>query len=175
MPKRTKKPAGPTNEEIIAGLFKPEEIERDIEKFKTLEGQWVVLKPLLLAEPHRTRNKLLWKATGGFGCNPEGRGGALYGECFEDGERSRWEGPSLDVYGVFVGQLPKDKRTFLVRIERKTVEYRDVEVSAVTQVEAAKIALEDCLAPTAQFSQPDTSYSVDSIQLQTVPPSIPGE
>jgi hypothetical protein len=153
------KPKGPTNEELIAKLFKPEEIETDLSKYKTLEGQWVVLKPLYVSEHVRTRGNLLWKATGGFGCNlsPGSRGGALFAKCFEDGEEARWQGP-YDVYGVFVGELPKELRKFQVTVVRNTVQTKVVELEAVSIADARKTAIEMCPSSLG-FSTPEISYS----------------
>jgi hypothetical protein len=164
--KRTKKPTGPTDEQLIAGLFKPEEIETNLDgKYKTLEGLWVVLKPLALSEHHRTRTKLLWKATGGFGCNlaPGSRGGALFAKCFEDGEESRWQGPWADVYGVFVGELPKELRKFKLTVIRTTTQTKELEVEAVSAAEARKTAIELCPSGLG-FSTPEIEYTTGELQ-----------
>jgi hypothetical protein len=157
---KIKKPTGPTDAELIAGLFKPEEIETDLEKFKTLEGQWIVLKPLHVKESARTRTQLLWQAFGGFGCNlaPGSRGGALFAQCFEDGEKSRWEGPWYDVYGVFIGELPTKQRKFQVTVVRTTSQTKVVEVEAATIGEARKTAIELCPSSLG-FSSPEIDYS----------------
>jgi hypothetical protein len=159
--KRGKKPTGPTDAELIAGLFKPEEI-KSIHDFESFEGKWVVLTPSAVSEPHRTRRGLLLKAEGGNGCRPKNMGTGVFGKSFEEGEHARWE--RYDIYGVFVGELPNEMQSYTVRIKRVTTQYKDVVVEALTKQDATLAALERIGTSPLGFSQPDTTSVIESVQ-----------
>ncbi|MFI3226624.1 MAG: DUF3849 domain-containing protein [Clostridia bacterium] len=55
------------------------------------EGQVVVVNPSYFAEGYLKVENQLWLATGGFGCDPNSSGNAVYATCIADGEKARWE------------------------------------------------------------------------------------
>ena len=55
-----------------------------------VEGKVLVMKPSTLKEECWSQENQLWLATGGFGCNPNGRGRAIFATCLSDGEQTRW-------------------------------------------------------------------------------------
>ena len=55
-----------------------------------LEGKVLVMSPNTLKESYWAPENQLWLATGGFGCNPNASGRAVYGICLSDGEQTRW-------------------------------------------------------------------------------------
>ncbi len=56
-----------------------------------LNGRVIVLKRERLETPYREVKFRLWRATGGFGCNPNALGSAVFAQCLYDGELARWE------------------------------------------------------------------------------------
>jgi hypothetical protein len=62
------------------------------------EGQILILRPDVLREDYRKAEFQIWKATGGFGCDPTSSGRAVYAECLYDGETHRWN--RADFIGV---------------------------------------------------------------------------
>jgi hypothetical protein len=56
-----------------------------------LAGKVLVLNDRWLSNQFRSAEYQLWKATGGFGCNPAAMGTAVFAVCLNDGERARWE------------------------------------------------------------------------------------
>jgi hypothetical protein len=72
----------------IEQFFKSEEIG-------TLPGDYVghllILDPNLLKPEFRTRKNMVWRAQGGFGCDPTKMGRAVFATCVSDGEQARWD------------------------------------------------------------------------------------
>ena len=62
-------------------------IEGDLGK---IEGKVFVLSPKILKEKYWAPENQLWLATGGFGCDPNKIGRAVYATCLSDGEQTRW-------------------------------------------------------------------------------------
>lgn len=54
------------------------------------EGRVLVLSSSALKERYWSQENQLWLATGGFGCNPNSSGRAVYATCLSDGEKTRW-------------------------------------------------------------------------------------
>lgn len=50
----------------------------------------IVLSPKCLKEEYWSPENQLWLATGGFGCEPDKIGRAVYATCLFDGEQTRW-------------------------------------------------------------------------------------
>jgi len=65
-----------------------------------LENQLVVIKPESMVASSRTADEQLLLATGGFGCNPEARGQAVYCKNLFTGKTMRWE--RQDVAGIIL-------------------------------------------------------------------------
>lgn len=57
---------------------------------ENVEGKVLVMKPDTLKESCWSQENQLWLATGGFGCDPNGRGRAIFATCLSDGEETRW-------------------------------------------------------------------------------------
>ena len=55
-----------------------------------VKGKVLVMKPSTLKEECWSQENQLWLATGGFGCDPKGRGRAIFATCLSDGEQTRW-------------------------------------------------------------------------------------
>jgi hypothetical protein len=53
-------------------------------------GHTLVLNPDCVRPEHRHRESLIWKAFGGFGCQKELIGRAVFAKC-ADGENARWD------------------------------------------------------------------------------------
>ena len=71
-----------------------------------VDGKVLVMNPSTLKESCWSQENQLWLATGGFGCDPKGRGRAIFATCLADGERTRWN--RGDFVGVLDAQyLPK--------------------------------------------------------------------
>lgn len=83
-------------------LFKESEV-KPLSECGDFEGKVMILKPELLKLEFRKRKCLLWKATGGFGCDPSLSGRAVYADCLADNEHARWD--RHDFVGEFIGQL----------------------------------------------------------------------
>lgn len=66
-------------------------------------GQVLVLKADRLAEPYQQPEFQLWKAFGGFGCNPTGFGRAVFVQCLADGEKTRFE--RYDFHGIATDEV----------------------------------------------------------------------
>lgn len=60
-------------------------------------GLVLILDAKELKAEHRTPGNQLHKASGGFGCEPELSGRAVFAMCLEDGESARWD------RGQFIG------------------------------------------------------------------------
>lgn len=54
------------------------------------EGKFLVLSVDSLGEGYRTPDNQIWKATGGFGCDPTKMGTAVMCISLADGEHVRW-------------------------------------------------------------------------------------
>ncbi|KAF5069984.1 hypothetical protein DSECCO2_227070 [anaerobic digester metagenome] len=71
------------------GIFEAEQCIPDGRR-QDFEGRVLVLSPQVLKESHWSPQDQLWYATGGFGCNPDSSGRAVYATCLGDGEKTRW-------------------------------------------------------------------------------------
>ena len=63
----------------------------------------IVLSPKCLKEEYWSPENQLWLATGGFGCEPDKIGRAVYATCLFDGEQTRWN--RHNVIGVIKPEL----------------------------------------------------------------------
>lgn len=66
------------------------------------EDKFVVLNIDSLSEKFRTPENQIWLAKGGFGCDPEKMGRAVFANSLADGEHSRWD------RGQFLGILKEE-------------------------------------------------------------------
>lgn len=66
-----------------------------------LEGRTVILKPEYLLQCRRTRQGLLWHATGGFGCDPDSRGRTIFLTSKLNGETTSCN--RYELAGVYLG------------------------------------------------------------------------
>ncbi len=83
---------------------------------ENVEGKVLVMKPETLKESCWTQENQLWLATGGFGCDPKGRGRAIFATCLSDGEQTRWN--REDFVGVLDGQyLPEWAKQKLTELQ----------------------------------------------------------
>ncbi len=83
---------------------------------ENVEGKVLVMKPSTLKEECWSQENQLWLATGGFGCDPKGRGRAIFATCLADGERTRWN--REDFVGVLDGQfLPEWAKQKLTELQ----------------------------------------------------------
>lgn len=55
-----------------------------------INGKVVVLSRMALNEEYWSPENQLWLATGGFGCDPNASGRAVYATCLYDSEETRW-------------------------------------------------------------------------------------
>lgn len=78
-----------SEQEEINHFFTHEDCIKDSNRME-YEGQILVLSPDVLREDYRKPEFQLWKATGGFGCDPNSSGRAVYAECLYDEETHRW-------------------------------------------------------------------------------------
>jgi len=78
-----------------------------------LEGKILVIKELDLAKIYRTLGNRLWRATGGFGCDPSSIGNALFATCISDGEKSHWTRDN------FEGWLTEEEANELIKREKE--------------------------------------------------------
>ena len=85
-------------------LFKLEEVK--VER-GDMTNKVMVLNPAVLKPEYQTREDCLWKATSGFGCNPDAIGRAVFATSLKDGEHARWS--RADFIGEFIGILPETK------------------------------------------------------------------
>lgn len=69
-------------------------------------GKVLVLRPDTLRESCWDPRNQLWLGEGGFGCNPQAMGQAVYAACLGDGEQARWN--RSDFIGVLDGQYLPD-------------------------------------------------------------------
>lgn len=58
-----------------------------------------------LAEQHKKPANQLWRANGGFGCEPAAIGRAVFATCLNDGEGARWD--RVEFIGVASDELVK--------------------------------------------------------------------
>ena len=63
----------------------------------------IVLSPKCLKEEYWSPENQLWLATGGFGCEPDKIGRAVFATCLFDGEETRWN--RQNVIGVIKDEL----------------------------------------------------------------------
>jgi hypothetical protein len=56
-----------------------------------LTGKVLIIKDNILRKEVNTTGNRLHKAFGGFGCNPNAIGRAVFTKCLGDGEESRWD------------------------------------------------------------------------------------
>lgn len=77
-----------TQEPKAQDYFKPEEIGPLPNNYA---GHILIMRPSILKDEFRKREFLVWKATGGFGCDPNKIGRAVFAVCVGDGEHARWD------------------------------------------------------------------------------------
>lgn len=65
-------------------------VEGDIHQ-QDFTGKLLILRDTVLNEASRTPENQLFLASGGFGCSPNARGRAVFGEFLIDGEKARFE------------------------------------------------------------------------------------
>lgn len=71
------------------GLYDYTHCELD-SKYLNYEGKVLVLSRDVLKESRWGLENQLWLATGGFGCDPNSSGRAVFATCLADGEETRW-------------------------------------------------------------------------------------
>lgn len=71
-----------------------------------ITGKVIVLSPKCLKEQYWSPENQLWFAKGGFGCEPDKIGRAVYATCLFDGEETRWS--RGDVVGVIKPECMPD-------------------------------------------------------------------
>jgi hypothetical protein len=77
-----------------------------------LTGKVIVMRKGILSKQYDTIGNRLHTATGGFGCNPNAIGRAVFTKCLLDGEESRWN------RGDFEGWITEDEANALLVKER---------------------------------------------------------
>ena len=86
------------------------------------ENKLIVIKPESMTPAARTADHQLVLATGGFGCNPEARGQAVFCKNLFTGKETRWE--RYDVAGIIrpdrMPEWAKDKLAALQKPVEKT-------------------------------------------------------
>ena len=87
------------------GLFDFTHCELD-SQYLNYEGKVLVLSQDILGESHWDPKNQLWLATGGFGCDPNSSGRAVFATCLGDGEQTRWN--RSDFMGVLKESLLPD-------------------------------------------------------------------
>ncbi len=87
------------------GLFDFTHCELD-SQYLNYEDKVLVLSQDILGESHWDPKNQLWLATGGFGCNPNSSGRAVFATCLGDGEQTRWN--RSDFTGVLKESLLPD-------------------------------------------------------------------
>lgn len=74
--------------------------------YEDYEGKIIVMHSEVLKEDYRKPQFQLWKATGGFGCDPTKIGRAVFGICLADGESARWD--RSDFIGILKDELVQE-------------------------------------------------------------------
>lgn len=87
------------------GLFDHTHCELD-SGYLNYEGKVLVLSTKTLKESSWSQQDQLWLATGGFGCDPNSSGRAVFSTCLGDGETTRWN--RADFTGVLKEELLPD-------------------------------------------------------------------
>ena len=87
------------------GLFEHTHCELD-SQYLNYEGKVLVLSTKTLKESRWSQQDQLWLATGGFGCDPNSSGRAVFATCLADGEKTRWN--RSDFTGVLKESLLPD-------------------------------------------------------------------
>lgn len=72
-----------------------------IDRNADFTGKTLVLNPRMLLQQYRTRQGMIWKITGGFGCVPHLRGKSTGAICLHDKEIMSWQ--RYD----WVGEMPE--------------------------------------------------------------------
>jgi hypothetical protein len=67
------------------------------------EGAVLVLNPEVLKPQYRTAANQLWRAFGGFGCDPDNIGTKVFARCLSDGEETSWR--RWDFLGIIRPEL----------------------------------------------------------------------
>ncbi len=87
-----------------------------------LEGKVIVIGPKSLKEEYWSQENQLWLATGGFGCDPNASGRAVYATCLIDGDENRWD--RGNVVGIIKDEyLPEWAREKLEQIMNPVEEH----------------------------------------------------
>ena len=87
----------------LTDYFKPEEIGRLDGDYT---GRTLLLNPAVVKAEFRSRENLIWKAHGGFGCDPSKIGRAVFAQFLADKESARW-----DRHDFLAEYIPLDKGT----------------------------------------------------------------
>lgn len=96
-----------------------------------VEEKVLVMKPSTLKEECWSQENQLWLATGGFGCDPNGRGRAILATCLSDGERTRWN--REDFLGVLDEQyMPEWAKQKLVALRAPKQEQAAAQAEVMT-------------------------------------------
>ncbi|NLV51609.1 MAG: DUF3849 domain-containing protein [Clostridiales bacterium] len=104
------------------GLFEHGQCEADSRE-RDYEGKVLVLSPNILKERAWSGENQLWLATGGFGCNPDSSGRAVFATCLSDGEKTRWN--RSDFVGILKDEhLPEWARE---KLEQLTAQQNDAQ------------------------------------------------
>lgn len=85
------------------------------------DGKVLVLSPNALKESCWRQEDQLWLGTGGFGCDPNSSGRAVFATCLSDGEETRWN--RADFIGVLKEpHLPEWAREKLAELQSSNQE-----------------------------------------------------
>ena len=106
-------------------LFNDSHCEED---FGDLEGKILVLSPRTLKEEYWSPENQLWLAAGGFGCQTNANGRAVYATCLFDGEETRWN--RGDFIGIIKDEyLPEWAREKLEQMQQQTETNQEINLS----------------------------------------------
>jgi hypothetical protein len=98
------------------------------------EGKTLVLAASVLGENYRHGEFQLWGGAGGFGCNPEAMGTAVFVKCLHDGEDARFR--RGDFLGVVKPEVIQEYEAWT--LTQKTDEEKEAELIEAIQKEAKR-------------------------------------
>ncbi len=81
-------------------FFKPTEIGPSAGV--DLQGKLVIVAPSSFKPEYRQRKFLIWRAMGGFGCDPNALGSGVFSKCIGDGEEAKL--CRSRIVGLFLGE-----------------------------------------------------------------------
>lgn len=134
-----------------------------VENCNKREGDYnnkiVLLSPKTLNAESQRPELQIFLATGGFGCNPESLGNAVYGEFLHDGERCRWE--RYNIIGVANYAVIQE----LIQSELDMITYLKV----LKQLESIKDKAHTLLNLNGRYELPcNVQYDIEALLDQVV-------